>query len=74
MNGPYHDTESASRYLGTSKASLETMRSKKIGPPYIKLGRSVRYAQSDLEDYMSRQQRVLTLESEEVIAQRRRAS
>jgi len=72
MNGPYYDTEKAAAYLGMSKAALETMRSKKIGPPYIKNGRSVRYAQSDLEAYMARQQRILTLDSEEVIARTRR--
>ena len=72
MNGPYYDTDRAAEFLGMSRAALNTMRSKRTGPPFIKIGRTVRYALSDLEAYMARQQRVLTLDSEEVISQQRR--
>jgi predicted DNA-binding transcriptional regulator AlpA len=47
------DTEGASRHLGLAVSTLEKMRVYGDGPPFVKLGRSVRYRISDLEAYLA---------------------
>lgn len=47
------DTEGASRHLGLAVSTLEKLRVGGGGPPYVKLGRSVRYRVSDLEAYLA---------------------
>ena len=42
------DTVGAAAIVGLSRATLETMRSRGSGPPYVKLGRAVRYRVADL--------------------------
>jgi predicted DNA-binding transcriptional regulator AlpA len=43
-----HDTPSAARFLGLSTSTLEAWRCRGGGPRYRKLGRAVRYLESDL--------------------------
>jgi len=49
----YLTTEQAARLLGLSRKTLENRRSSGFGgPPYIRLGRTIRYARTDLANYM----------------------
>ena len=47
------DTEGASQHIGLAVSTLEKMRVTGGGPKYEKLGRSVRYRLSDLEQYLA---------------------
>ena len=44
--------EQAAEYLGLAKTTLAIMASQKRGPPYYKIGRSVRYRKSDLSNFL----------------------
>lgn len=46
------NTESAAAYLDMRPGTLEIWRSTRRGPPYIKVGRSVRYRRSDLDAWL----------------------
>ncbi len=46
-------TEDAANFLGLAVSTLEKMRVYGGGPKFVKLGRSVRYRDSDLDDYLS---------------------
>ncbi len=57
FNNSVYDELSAARYLGGIKSpiSVRTMqrwRLEGLGPRYIKLGRLVRYRQSDLDEFI----------------------
>lgn len=41
-------------YIGKSEAWAERARLDGSGPPYVKLGRSVRYRASDVEDWINK--------------------
>lgn len=47
------DTQSAALLVGLSPHALERFRYHGGGPRFLKLGRSVRYRVSDLEEWMS---------------------
>ena len=47
----YLNTREAAAILGISERTLERCRGRGEGPPFRKLGRSVRYAQSDLDGW-----------------------
>lgn len=49
---PLYDTTGAAEFLGMAKKSLECMRCARRGPNYVKLGRLVRYRQSDLQAWI----------------------
>ena len=42
------DTEAASTLLGCSPAALSKFRTERRGPPYVRVGRLVRYRRPDL--------------------------
>jgi predicted DNA-binding transcriptional regulator AlpA len=44
----YLTTKQASQLIGFSPKALEVMRYRGCGPPYFRIGRSVRYRQDDL--------------------------
>lgn len=46
------DTIGAAYKLGLQPSTLKLWRHKKIGPKYIKVGRSIRYSLADLEEYI----------------------
>ena len=48
----YLDTEQAAQFLGMSSVTLEHWRNQAIGPTFIKIGKSVRYAVTDLRSFM----------------------
>lgn len=60
------DTEGAAKHLGLAVSTLEKMRVYGDGPPFVKLGRSVRYRVIDLEEYLAK--RVVESTSQKVAA------
>lgn len=44
----YLDTKAAAALLGVSAKGLEAMRTRGAGPPYVRIGRRVRYRAADL--------------------------
>ena len=49
----YLDTRQASELTGIATVTLERWRVDGEGPPYVKLGRQVKYRTSDLHEFMS---------------------
>ena len=47
------DTPAAAAYLSVTRKQLESWRTAGCGPRYSKLGRLVRYAVADLNEFMS---------------------
>jgi len=46
-------TEEVATLLGHSPRTLEALRFRREGPPYVKLGRAVRYDLSELEAWIA---------------------
>lgn len=46
------DTPEAANYLGLQSSTLEAWRCRGGGPIFVKLGRLVKYRQSDLDDFI----------------------
>ena len=57
------DEKEAAVLLNISVKTLQARRSKGGGPRFVKLGRSVRYAMSELKAYVSESQRTSTSDS-----------
>jgi hypothetical protein len=52
------DTENAARYVGRSVDTMKAWRYRKIGPPYVVMGkRSIWYFKKDLDAFISAQRR-----------------
>ncbi|HMO28438.1 helix-turn-helix domain-containing protein [Enterovirga sp.] len=51
---PLLDEEEAARLLKVATGTLRNYRTRGQGPIFVKLGGSVRYRQSDLQDYIER--------------------
>ena len=49
---PYLDTKQAAELTGISTVTLERWRVDGGGPPYVKLGRLVKYRRVDLDAFM----------------------
>jgi excisionase family DNA binding protein len=47
------DTTEAAKILGLSKSTLEKARLYGGGPPFLKLGRLVKYRPADLDDWLN---------------------
>ena len=58
------DTRGAADYVGLASSTLEKHRFFGGGPPYLKLGRTVRYRMSDLDAWLA--ERLVTSTSEEL--------
>ena len=54
-SSPTLDTLEAAAYLRLSPATLITWRSRRTGPPYVKLGSRVGYVQSELDAWRTAQ-------------------
>ena len=50
---PLLEEEGAAPFLGWSVSTLQKKRVAGDGPPYVKMGRSVRYRPEDLEAYVA---------------------
>jgi len=46
------DTDEAARVLGMSPRYLETLRGRGGGPPFVKIGRSVRYQPEEIDKWI----------------------
>jgi hypothetical protein len=56
-----HNTKTAAPYIGVQAGTLEIWRSTgRVGLPYIKVGRLVKYRQSDLDAFLQRHTRTQT--------------
>lgn len=56
-------------FLGLSESTLAKKRLTKEGPPYIKMGGTVRYRRSDLETFVERSVRRSTHKHDGVVAE-----
>jgi excisionase family DNA binding protein len=55
-------TREAAAILGVKESTLEAWRCRGGGPAFLKLGKAVRYRQSDLENFMAERARLSTSE------------
>ena len=62
----YFNTPAAGAYLSVTRKQLEHWRSLGCGPVFIKLGRHVRYARTDLDAWMSERRVSSTAEGAQV--------
>ena len=53
MTTIYFTPREAAEYLRSSTSTLAKARMKKAGPAFVRIGRAVRYRQSDLDLWMS---------------------
>ena len=63
---PLLDEESAAPLVGMTVSTLQKKRVTGDGPPYVKMGRNVRYRPDDLESYVA--ERVVTSTSHKAAA------
>lgn len=49
----YLDNDGAAAFLGLKPATLEIWRCRGEGPPFIKVGRVVRYSVADLREWLA---------------------
>jgi predicted DNA-binding transcriptional regulator AlpA len=50
---PLLTEKEASRYLLRSASSLRRARKNNIGPPFIRIGRSIRYPKTQLDEFIA---------------------
>ena len=56
---PLMDTQDAAHYLGLADATLESDRcTGRIGIPFIRLGRRVKYRRTDLDEFLAKKAKV----------------
>ncbi|MBN2631404.1 MAG: helix-turn-helix domain-containing protein [Rhodobacteraceae bacterium] len=48
----YLDNDAAASFLGLQSNTLEVWRTKREGPPFVRVGRKVMYAVADLREWM----------------------
>ena len=53
MNKRMMNEKDAAAYLGMSVKWLQQGRCKNFGPRYVKMGKAVRYAQAELDNYVA---------------------
>lgn len=64
MQTEFFTTEQVSNMLGVQPNTLEIWRHRGIGPPFVKMGRLVRYKSSDLDRWITEQTRNNTSQGE----------
>ncbi|MBN9565042.1 MAG: helix-turn-helix domain-containing protein [Alphaproteobacteria bacterium] len=52
--------QEVAKMLNVSPGTLRNQRSKKIGLPYVKIGKKVQYRYSDIEDFIEKNIRLIT--------------
>ena len=52
MSRPLLDTDRAARYLAVQKKTMCNWRTRGDGPPFLRIGRSVRYSPADLDAWL----------------------
>ena len=68
---PLWTTEQGARFCNESKSTWDKRRLAGEGPPFLKLGRSVRYRPSDVRDWMKSQLRRSTSQRPEAMGAQR---
>ena len=58
------DTDGAAKLAGIARKTLENMRTRGDGPPFLKLGRLVRYDPRDIENWKAQRRFQSTSEIE----------
>lgn len=46
------EAEEVARILGVKKNTVRAWRSKKVGPPFIKILKTIRYRREDVEEFL----------------------
>jgi hypothetical protein len=59
-----HDPLATAEILGVAKITLAIWRSKGVGPRFIRVGRHIRYATSDLNEWLAQNRRTSTAAAE----------
>lgn len=62
QDGVWRTLHAAHRYLKASESFLAKARMRGDGPPFIKVGRSIRYSEAALQQWMKSRQRLSTSE------------
>lgn len=52
VTAEYLTASQVSQMTGFSQKALETYRAKRIGPPFLKVGKSVRYCAADVREWI----------------------
>ena len=52
--GEIYDNKGAATYVGLKPPTMRKWRRERKGPPYIKIGRLVRYRQRDLDAFLEK--------------------
>lgn len=60
MEDLLHKPEEVAEYLGTTTGSLAQMRYRGQGPRFVKLGKSIRYRDSDIREFLDKNTREQT--------------
>jgi excisionase family DNA binding protein len=50
-------TEQAASYLQVATVTMETWRARRQGPPFAKVGRTIRYRRADLDSWLEQNRR-----------------
>ncbi len=53
MQKAFVNTHEAAEYLGLAEITLQIWRQNGNGPPYVKIGRAVRYSLQDLDEWVN---------------------
>ena len=62
------DNDQAAQFLGLGRRTLENWRVSGDGPPFLRVGRSVRYSPADLEAWLKERRFRSTAEADQVDA------
>ncbi|MFZ5451385.1 MAG: helix-turn-helix domain-containing protein [Thermodesulfobacteriota bacterium] len=54
QHGTTLDEKAAAKFLGLAVQSLRNRRSRRLGPPYVKIGGRVLYLLADLQDFLKK--------------------
>ena len=52
--GEIYNDKGAATYIGLKPPTMQKRRRERKGPPYIKIGRLIRYRQSDLDAFLEK--------------------
>lgn len=63
MKSPLMDTKTLAKFLNTSPITVMRFRLHGDGPPFFRIGRSVKYRMSDVEDWLATRERRSTSEA-----------
>jgi predicted site-specific integrase-resolvase len=59
-----HDPIATAEILGVAKVTLAIWRTRGVGPPFVRVGRHIRYATSDINEWLAQNRRTPTAAAE----------